>query len=158
MLLLCTIARFLYMFNKKQVKFPYIIDKAKFIRYNIYYMCRRQKAGEFMRHNKSVMRSLLMVTQLGLSVMVPVFVCILAGYYFDRYAGTNLLLLFLVVGFLAGGLNAYKIAKATLAMNEREEKEAERKARMERQREVKPMVSKPKQPSRIKKGSDEKLK
>ncbi|GLB32735.1 hypothetical protein LAD12857_46580 [Lacrimispora amygdalina] len=99
-----------------------------------------------------------MVTQLGLSVMVPVFVCILAGYYFDRYAGTKLLLLFLIIGFMAGGLNAYKIAKATLAMNEREEKEADRKARMERQREVNPMVSKPKQPSRIKKDSDEKLK
>lgn len=99
-----------------------------------------------------------MVTQLGLSVMVPVFVCILAGYYIDRYAGTKLLLLFLVVGFLSGGLNAYKIAKATLAMNEREEKEEYRKACMEKQREVKPMVSKPKQPSRIKKGSDEKLK
>lgn len=99
-----------------------------------------------------------MVTQLGLSVMVPVFVCILAGYYFDRYAGTKLLLLFLVVGFLAGGRNAYKIAKATLAMNEWEEKEEERKARMEKQREMNPMVSKPKQPSRIKKGSNEKLK
>jgi len=111
-----------------------------------------------MRHNKSVMRSLLMVTQLGLSVMVPVFVCILAGYYFDRYAGTKLLLLFLVVGFLAGGRNAYKIAKATLAMNEREEKEEDRKARMENQRAKMTMVSKPKQPSRIKKGEDEKLK
>ena len=158
MLYSCTITGLLYMFNKKRAKFPYIIDKAKFIRYNIYYMCRRQKAGEFMRHNKSVMRSLLMVTQLGLSVIVPVFVCILAGYYFDRYAGTKLLLLFLVIGFLAGGRNAYKIAKATLAMNEREEKEEDRKARMERQREVKPMVSKPKQSSRIKKGIDEKFK
>lgn len=111
-----------------------------------------------MRHNKSVMRSLLMVTQLGLSVMVPVFVCILAGYYFDRYAGTRLLLLFLVIGFLAGGLNAYKIAKATLAMNEREEKEADLKARMDRKQEIRPTVSKPKQPSRIKNGNGEKLK
>ncbi len=74
-----------------------------------------------MRHKKSVMRSFMMVIQLGISVMVPVFVCILAGYYIDRYAGTKLILLFMVLGFLAGGSNAYKLAKATLAMNEREE-------------------------------------
>lgn len=113
-----------------------------------------------MRHNKSVMRSLLMVTQLGLSVMVPVFVCILAGYYLDRYAGTKLLLLFLVLGFLAGGLNAYKIAKTTLAINEREEREEDQRARMEKEkeREKRPIVNKPKQPSRIKNGNNEKLK
>ena len=33
---------------------------------------------------------MMMVTQLGLSVMVPVFVCILAGSWIDRHAGTNL--------------------------------------------------------------------
>ena len=37
-----------------------------------------------MRHKKSVMRNMMMVTQLGLSVMVPVFVCILAGSWIDR--------------------------------------------------------------------------
>ncbi|WP_243109948.1 AtpZ/AtpI family protein [Clostridium sp. E02] len=92
----------------------------------------------------------MMVTQLGLSVMVPVFVCILAGYYIDRFAGTHLTLLFLILGFLAGGLNAYKMAKATLAMNEREEKEEDRKELMEKQRENRPDVKKPKQQSRIK--------
>ncbi|ADL06515.1 conserved hypothetical protein [[Clostridium] saccharolyticum WM1] len=110
-----------------------------------------------MRHNKSVMRSLMMVTQLGLSVMAPVFFCILAGYYIDRYAGTKLTLLFLFLGFLAGGLNAYKLAKSTLAMNEREERAEDQKAHMERQEEVRPKVHKPKQPSRVKGHDDEKL-
>lgn len=110
-----------------------------------------------MRHKKSVMRSYLMVTQLGLSVMVPVFVCILAGYYLDRYAGTNLTLLFLFLGFLAGGFNAYKLAKATLAMNEKEEREEDQKELLERQKEDLPKVHKPKQPSRVKRHDDEKL-
>ncbi|WP_318066421.1 AtpZ/AtpI family protein [Clostridium boliviensis] len=111
-----------------------------------------------MRHNKSVMRSLMMVTQLGLNVMVPVFVCILAGYYIDRYAGTKLLLLFMILGFLAGGSNGYRVVKSTFDINQRQDQEEDRKARMERLKEARPMVNKPKQPSRIKKSNDEKLK
>lgn len=109
-----------------------------------------------MRHKKSVMRSLMMVTQLGISVMVPVFVCILAGYYIDRYAGTNLTIIFLFLGFLAGGLNAYKMAKATLAMNDREEKAEDLKAGMEKRKEVHPKVHKPKQSSRVRRHDDKK--
>lgn len=152
-----TITDIIYIFHEKPDKFPYIIDKINFIRYNIRYMCRMQKAGGIMRHKKSVMRSFMMVTQLGISVMVPVFVCILAGYYIDRYAGTKLTLLFLFLGFLAGGLNAYKLAKSTLAMNEREERAEDQKERMERQEEARPKVHKPKQPSRVKTHDDEKL-
>ncbi len=107
-----------------------------------------------MRHKKSVMRSLMMVTQLGLSVMVPVFVCILAGYYIDRYAGTKLTIVFLILGFLAGGLNAYRMAKATLAMNEREDRAEDQRKLMERQEEARPEVHKPKQPSRVKRHDD----
>ena len=110
-----------------------------------------------MRHKKSVMRSFMMVTQLGISVMVPVFFCILAGYYIDRYAGTKLTLLFLFLGFMAGGLNAYKLAKATLVMNEREEHAEDQKERMERQENARPKVCKPKQASRVKGHDDEKL-
>lgn len=108
-----------------------------------------------MRHNKSIMRSFLMVNQLGISVMVPVFVCILAGSYVDRYAGTKLTLLFLFFGFLAGGFNAYKLAKTTLAMNEKEERAEDPMVPMEG--EVRPKVHKPKQPSRVKGHDDEKL-
>lgn len=75
-----------------------------------------------MRHKKSVMRNMMMVTQLGLSVMVPVFVCILAGSWIDRHAGTNLTIFLMFLGFLAGGWNGYKVAMTTLRMNEQEEK------------------------------------
>ena len=87
-----------------------------------------------MRHRKSIMRSFLMVTQLGLSVMTPVFACILAGYYLDRRMGTKLIAVFLFLGFLAGGLNAYRTAKAVLAMNERDEKKEDEALRMEKKK------------------------
>jgi ATP synthase protein I len=98
----------------------------------------------------------MMVTQLGISVMVPVFVCILAGYYIDRYAGTNVTIIFLFLGFLAGGLNAYKMAKATLAMNEREEKAEDLKASMKKRKEAHPKVHKPKKPSKVTRQDKEK--
>ncbi|MFT4107112.1 MAG: AtpZ/AtpI family protein [Lacrimispora sp.] len=99
----------------------------------------------------------MMVTQLGLNVMVPVFVCIFAGYHIDRYAGTNVTLILLILGFLAGGLNAYKLAKAAIAMNEKEEKEEDERVHMERQKKGHENVHKPKQPSRVKRHDDGKL-
>lgn len=108
-----------------------------------------------MRHRKSVMRSMMMVTQLGLCVMAPVFFCILAGYYIDRYTGTKLTIVFLFLGFLSGGYNAYKIAKTTLKMNEREEREEDQRELMERQKNPRPKASKPKQPSRVRKHDKE---
>ncbi len=99
----------------------------------------------------------MMITQLGLNVMVPVFVCIFAGYYIDRYAGTKLTLLFLILGFLAGGLNAYRMAKAAIAMDEKEEKEEDKRVRMERQKKGHTGAHKPKQPSRVNRDDDGKL-
>ena len=119
------------------------------------YMCGMRKAGGFVRHKKSVMRNLMMVTQLGLSVMVPVFVCILAGSWIDKYAGTNLTIFLMFLGFLAGGWNGYKVAMTTLKMNEREEKKEEEKAQQEKKKEVRPPVHKPKQPSRVRRHDDD---
>lgn len=107
-----------------------------------------------MRHRKSVMRSLMMVTQLGLSVMTPVFVCILAGSWIDRHTGTNLTFFFLLLGFLAGGLSGYRIAKATLAMNEREERREDMEADQKQKGDVHPPVHRPKQASRVRKQED----
>ena len=100
-----------------------------------------------MRHKKSVMRNMMMVTQLGLSVMVPVFVCILAGSWIDRHAGTNLTIFLMFLGFLAGGWNGYKVAMTTLRMNEQEEKKEDQEPR--------PPVHKPKQKSRVRRHEDD---
>ena len=38
-----------------------------------------------MGYKKQVFRSLAMVSQLGISVMTPIFLCISAGYYVDTH-------------------------------------------------------------------------
>lgn len=112
-------------------------------------MLRKQKEVEDLSYKKSVFRSLAMVTQLGLSVMTPIFLCILAGYYIDSRFGTRSILIFLLLGVLAGGQCGYRMAKQTLRVSEKEDE----KERMERKKQQEGMkreeVRKPKPVSRI---------
>lgn len=98
-----------------------------------------------MQYKKSVFRSLAMVTQLGLSVMTPIFLCIFAGYLVDSHFGTRTMVVFLIVGVLAGGRCAYVLAMAALKADERERRQEEG----DRRPEDGPEVHKPKRPSRI---------
>lgn len=89
-----------------------------------------------------------MVTQLGLCVLTPVFLCIFIGYQIDSHFGTKILVPMLILGVLAGGRSAWQMAKATL---EQEKKEDEKIRRERMSRSTRTGVSKPKQPSRIRK-------
>ncbi|MCI6887956.1 MAG: AtpZ/AtpI family protein [Lachnospiraceae bacterium] len=101
-----------------------------------------------MQYKKSVFRSLAMVTQLGLSVVTPVFLCVFIGYQADVRFGTKILVPMLILGVLAGGRCAWGLAKNTMEQ-ERREDEKLRRERMSRS--TRAGVSKPKQPSRIRK-------
>ncbi len=103
------------------------------------------------RHQKSVFRSLTMVTQLGLSVMTPVFLCVFAGYYLDSHYGTSLTLPLLILGVLAGGRCGYGMARQTFLVNEKEEaaEDREKKAQETKTRPAVPEVSRPKRQRRI---------
>lgn len=59
-----------------------------------------------------VLRNLALVTQIGLSMALPVIFGILAGRYLDRVAGTGnlLLMVFSILGVLASFRNLYYIA------------------------------------------------
>lgn len=103
-----------------------------------------------MGDKKQVLRSLAMVTQLGISVMTPIFLCIFAGYYADTHFGMNTMIFFLIIGVLAGGRCGYQMAKMTILAGEREEKKEKEEQR--RKAEGSPkygVVSKPKELSRI---------
>lgn len=61
---------------------------------------------------KSVFRSLTLITQFGINMIVPVVMCMLAGIYLDNRFHTNYwsVILFFV-GALAGFNSVYKMAK-----------------------------------------------
>lgn len=102
-----------------------------------------------MKYKKSVFRSLAMVTQLGLCVVVPIFLFVFAGNYIDSRFGTKTTVFLIILGTLGGARGAYMMAKQML---EREAKEDE-KERMEREERARnnpmPAAVKPKQPSRV---------
>lgn len=99
-----------------------------------------------MRYKKSVFRSLALVTQLGISVMTPIFLCIFAGYYIDMHFGTRLMIPMLILGTLSGGRCAYVLVKNALKADEQED-EQERKNRRIKSDSI--PVHKPKRPSRV---------
>lgn len=99
-----------------------------------------------MQYKKSVFRSLAMVTQLGLSVITPIFLCIFTGYYIDLYFGTKLIIPLLILGTLSGGRCAYVLAKKTL---EAEKREDEKEALRRREEKDSTIVHKPKTKSRV---------
>ncbi len=65
-----------------------------------------------MRHDRSVIRSLMMVFQFGLNMLVPIVMCTLVGYFLDKKLGTSFLTIVLFfAGALAGFTNIYRMAK-----------------------------------------------
>lgn len=85
-----------------------------------------------MSYRKEVFRSLSLITQLGISIMVPIFMCVVAGVLIDKYFGTSTLLIFLFLGIGAGVRNAYILATGVLKENVKEREEADSQKREER--------------------------
>lgn len=75
-----------------------------------------------MKYRKEVFRSLSLITQLGIHVMVPIFMCLAVGIFVDKYLGTSLTVWLMFLGILAGGRNAYILAKTVLDQNVSETK------------------------------------
>lgn len=53
-----------------------------------------------------------MITQFGINMLVPIFLCSFLGIFLDRKFGTQFCMIVLFfVGALAGGRNVYRMAK-----------------------------------------------
>ena len=80
-----------------------------------------------MKRKKNGLENLVLISQLGINVMTPVFLCLIAGIWLDDRFGTWFTIPFLLLGILAGGLSAYKMAKAAIDKEKQElEKEKEK--------------------------------
>ncbi|MBP3201464.1 MAG: AtpZ/AtpI family protein [Lachnospiraceae bacterium] len=77
-----------------------------------------------------VFKSWALVLQLGISIMVPVFLMIVLAYIIRDYLKIDIMLLFVILGILAGVRNVYVILKnylATMDTNKSKESELMRK-------------------------------
>lgn len=68
--------------------------------------------GRYQKDDRVVYRSLAMVTQFGLNMIVPIGIMSALGVWLDRKLDTSFLTIVLfVVGAVAGGQNIYRMAK-----------------------------------------------
>ena len=72
--------------------------------------------------NSKVIKALMLVTQLGVSMMVPIFLCVFAGSFIDKKAGTGFFLpFFLFLGIVAAFRNVYYLLKPFYAKDKARE-------------------------------------
>lgn len=65
------------------------------------------------KKEKKVFRSFTMITQIGISMMVPIFLCAWIGVWLNRLTGTDIAFpLMLVLGIGAAFRNVYMITKS----------------------------------------------
>lgn len=68
--------------------------------------------GRKKKYNRTVYQSLAVITQFGINMLVPIFLCCFAGWYIDKIFHTVIwFVLLFFVGALAGFRNVFILAK-----------------------------------------------
>lgn len=71
----------------------------------------------YLKYRKNVYRALTMITQFGINMLVPIFLCSFVGMYMDSKFDTSYWMVILFfVGALAGFRNIYIFAKKIYSM------------------------------------------
>lgn len=73
-----------------------------------------------MKFNREIIYNIGMITQLGLSMLAPVILCVFLGYWLDGKFGWYTTIPLLILGILAGARNTYLLVKQ---IQERERKD-----------------------------------
>lgn len=76
------------------------------------------------KKEKKIFRSFSMITQIGISMMVPIFICVWIGTWLDRWLHTEVpFLILLVLGIGAAFRNVYILTKSFYMADMRKEHE-----------------------------------
>lgn len=76
-----------------------------------------------MKYSKNVYRTLMMISQFGINMLVPIFACSFAGMYIDRALDTNFFMIILFfLGAFAGFRNIYVLTMKLTNYNDKEER------------------------------------
>ncbi len=78
--------------------------------------------GRNKNYKKSVYQSLAVITQFGINMLVPIFMCSFAGLFLDRKLGTAFwFVLLFFVGAFAGFRNIFILAKKIYEGDQKDE-------------------------------------
>ena len=77
-----------------------------------------------MKLDHHILKSLSLISQVGLLMAIPVIGCILLGHYLDQLLGTNILFLiiFTILGTMAAFRNLFMLAKKQEKKNGKKDK------------------------------------
>lgn len=74
-----------------------------------------------MKYKKSVLRNFALITQFGISMLVPIALCVGIGLLIDKKFGTYWVIPLIFVGMIAGARNIYRMAMSTIKQDRKEE-------------------------------------
>ncbi len=82
-----------------------------------------------MQKKKSGLENLILISQLGLNVMTPVFLCLLLGLWVERSFGIAAVLPFTLLGIVSGAYGTYRVLKERMDREQKAEQEEIEKQR-----------------------------
>ncbi len=72
-----------------------------------------------MKRKTNAYRNIVLVSQLSINMLVPIFLCLFLGLWLDEKFSTWFTVPLLFLGFLAGGRNAYITAMNSIRYDEK---------------------------------------
>ena len=70
-----------------------------------------RKWGIGMNYKQSVFRTLALISQVGISILVPILLCTFLGAWLEERISFPVFIPLIIVGVLAGGRNAYYLVR-----------------------------------------------
>lgn len=75
-----------------------------------------------MKFQKDVFRNIAMITQIGISMLAPIVLCVFIGTQLDAHFGWHTVLPLLLLGILAGCRNCWMLLKNLIPGDEKPQK------------------------------------
>ena len=83
----------------------------------------RKRVARHHRDDKSVYQSLAMISQFGINMLVPIFLCCMLGLFLENKFGWPLFIPLFILGALAGMRNVYVLISAIYKEDEKKKNE-----------------------------------
>ncbi|MDO4324204.1 MAG: AtpZ/AtpI family protein [Lachnospiraceae bacterium] len=71
------------------------------------------------KNSNEIVRSLALITQLGVSMLAPVVLCAVVGNWLDERYGWSVTAVFLILGIMAGARNTWILVKNVIKPDEK---------------------------------------
>ena len=78
-----------------------------------------------MKEKRDVMETLFLILQVGITMLVTFGLCFAIGFFLDKYLGTKLLWLFIILGILSGYRAVYLLIRRHIGGKAYERKKPE---------------------------------